>query len=242
MGNIPGVVGAGAQGLSSILSSRTRVQFIQNNQTVITLDASISETHSRQSPPTEFPVENGMVVSDHILIKPFALEITGMISDNPIGGVKGLLTEAATTLASALIPPSGLTAVAGAVGLVSALSSSKSPSAAAYGQLLMLQQNGQPMDVLTSLYRYPNMWIKQISVPRDAANGNVLLFTVQLVQLLLVSPQSVNINIFANSALSANNADVGNQSTGIPNGFAAGYADTTSAIKAIAPGGISGPQ
>lgn len=240
MSNLQGVIGAGAQGLSSILSGKTKVQFIQNNRTVITLDASLNEKHTRESPPTEFPVENGMVVSDHILMRPFSLEITGIISDTPIGGVGGLLTEAATTLASALIPPRALTAVAGAVSLFSALANSKSPSVAAYGQLLLLQQNGQPMDVITSLYRYPNMWIESISVPRDAANGKILLFTVKLKQLLLVSPQTVNVAVFANPSLSANNADVGSQSNSIPNGFQAGYENTTSAIKAVAPNGIVG--
>jgi hypothetical protein len=237
MANIAGLVGAGSQALTSILGGKTRVQFIQNNKTVITLDASINETHTRESPPTEFPVESGPTVSDHIIVKPFALEITGIISDTPIGGLGGLLQEAATSLATKLIPPAGISAVTGAMGLISSLAGSKSPSVAAYGQIIQLQQNGQPFDVLTTLYRYPNMWIKSISVPRDAQNGNVLLFTVNLVQLLLVTPQSVNVQIFANPALSANNADVGNQANGISNGFAAGYSDTTSGIKAITGGG-----
>lgn len=237
MANLAGIVGAGSQALTSIIGGKTKVQFIQNNKTVITLDASINETHTRESPPTEFPVENGATVSDHIIVKPFALEITGVISDTPIGGLSGLLTEAATSLASALVPPAGLSAITGAMGLISALSGSKSPSVAAYGQILQLQQNGQPFDVLTTLYRYPNMWIKAISVPRDAQSGNILLFTVHLVQLLLVTPQSVNVQIFANPALSANNADVGNQANGIPNGFAAGYANTSSAISSITGGG-----
>ncbi len=240
MGNQAGVIGAGSQALTSIIGGKTRVQFIQNNQTVITLDASINETHSRASPPTEFPVEQGATVSDHIIVKPFALEITGIISDSPIGGLNGYLQEAATSLVSALIPPAGLAAITGAQALFSALSGSASPSVAAYNQILQLQQNAQPFDVLTSLYRYSSMWIKNISVPRDAGSGNMLFFTISLVQLLIVSPQSVNLQIFSNPGLSANNADLGNQSNGIPNGFQAGYQNTTSAIKAISGGGISG--
>lgn len=237
MANLP-TIGAGAQALTSILGGKTKVQFIQNNQTVITLDCSLNETHSRMSPPTKHPVENGATVSDHIIVEPFSLEITGIISDNPIGGLQGLLTEAATTLASALIPTPGLTAIAGAMGLVSAIAGSKRPSVAAYLQLIQLQQNGQPFDVLTSLYRYPSMWISSLSVPRDAGSGSMLLFTVKLEQLLLVTPQSVNIQIFANGALASNNVDVGSQNNGIPNGFEAGYNNTTAAIKSIAPGGI----
>lgn len=209
-------------GLLGAVFGKTRVQFIQNNNTVIQIDASIKETHGRESPPTEFPVENGVGITDHIQIKPFTLEIEGMISDTPIGGVKGLLTEAATTATSALLPPIGTVALGGAFALFSALSSSKSPSVAAYGQLLQLQAAAQPFDVLTSLYRYDNMWIKSISVPRDAQNGNVLLFTVSLVQLLIVTPQSVNVQIFANPGLSANQADAGEQGLDPASAFKAG--------------------
>lgn len=232
-------IGAAAQGLTSILSSKTRVQFIQNNQSVVTLDCSLNETHKRSSPPSKHPIENGTTISDHIIVEPFSLEITGIISDDPIGGLGGLLTEAATSLAANLLPPGGLTAIAGAMGLASVIAGSKKPSVAAYLQLIQLQQNAQPFDVLTSLYRYPAMWIADLSVPRDAGSGNILLFTVKLEQLLLVTPQAVNIQIFANGNLSANNVDVGNQGTGIPNGFEAGYNNTTAAIKAIAPGGVA---
>lgn len=206
--------------LGSVLGGQQRVQFIQNGtNTIIQFDASLKEDHQRESPPTEFPVENGQVVSDHIIVKPFNLELTGIISDTPIGGIQGLLTEVATSLTASLLPPVGLIAGAAGVALFSALSKSKSPSVAAYSQLLQLQAgippNGpQPFDVLTSLYRYPSMWIKSLSVPRDSDTGRSLLFTVSLTQLILVSPQSVNVQIFANPSLSANLADTGQQGPG----------------------------
>lgn len=210
-------------GLLGSIFGKQRVQFIQNgSNTIIQLDCSLKEEHKRSSPPTEFPVENGDTVSDHIIVKPFSLEITGIISDTPIGGVQGLLTEVASTLASKLQPPIGLVAGAAGVALFSALSKSSSPSVAAYGQLLQLQQTAQPFDVLTSLYRYPSMWIADISAPREAETGNILMFTVQLVQLLLVSPQSVNVQIFANPALAANLADTGQQNLGILSGIQQG--------------------
>lgn len=209
--------------LGQILGGAQKVQFIQNgSNTIIQFDASVKENHSRESPPTEFPLENGDVVSDHIIVKPFSLELTGIISDTPIGNTKGLLTEVATTLTSSLIPPVGLVTLGAAAALFSALSASQSPSVAAYGQLLQLQQNAQPFDVLTSLYRYSNMWIKAISAPRDSETGKVLLFTVSLVQLLLVTPQSVNIQIFANPAVGANLADTGQQGLGLSSAFQQG--------------------
>lgn len=210
-------------GLLGALGVSQRVQFIQNStSTVIQLDASLKETHSRKSTPTKFPIENGTNVSDHLILDPFDLEITGIITDTPLGNVQQLLTEIATTAVQSLTPPVGVIAGSAGFALFKALSNSKSPSVSAYGQLLALQSNGQPFDVLTSLYRYPSMWISELSAPRDSETGKSLLFTVKLTQLILVSPRSVNVQIFANPSLSSNQGDLGQQGLNIPNGFAAG--------------------
>lgn len=218
-------------GLIGLLpGGRTKVQFLKNSISILELDASLKETHSRESPPTEFPVEDGTTVSDHIIIKPFSLEITGIISDTPIGGLGGLLTQLATTAVSSLTPPTGVIAASAGVAVISALAGSKSPSVSAYGQLLNLQAQAEPFDVITSLRRYPNMWIKSISVPRDSENGKVLMFTVSLTQLILVSPQSVNIAVFANAALSSSQADLGENGLQGINGFSAGLKAATSLV------------
>lgn len=227
-------------GLLGLISGKTKVQFIQNNNAVIVFDASIKETHSRESSPTENPIENGQVISDHMIIKPFALELQGIITDSPIGGIQGLIQEAATSVVSRLLPPIGVIAASAGVALFSTLAKSKKPSVAAYGQLLQLQAAAQPFTVITSLYRYENMWIKSISVPREAASGNALEFTVSVVQLLLVSPQSVNISIFANPGLSANKNDNGGQNAGLASRFQQGVTDATQAAKGVGLGGLSG--
>jgi len=231
-------------GLLGAIVGQQRVQIIQNDNTVLQLDCSVSETHSRESPPTEFPLENGQTISDHVIVKPFSLEITGIISDTPIGGVGGLITEAATSLTSALAPAvgvlAGAAALAGGKALFSSISGAKSPSVAAYLQLLQLQQDAQPLTILTSLNRYTNMWIKGISVPRDANTGQVLQFTVQFTQLLLVTPQSVNIAIFANPGLAAAEANSGEQGLNLSKQYQQGFKNATSAVNAVLPGGISG--
>jgi hypothetical protein len=198
--------------VSILTNTQRRVQFIQNGNTVITLDVSASETHSRESPPTEFEVENGQVVSDHVVLKPFSLHLQGIISDTPLN-LQAILAGAATTAVSTFIPQAGvLAAGAGSgVALFSALASSKSPSVAAYNQLLQLQAMKMPFDVLTTLFLYKNMWIKSLSIPRDASTGRVLVFDIDLVQLLLVTPQTVNIVKFAAPDVAASQSDKGKQ-------------------------------
>lgn len=203
-------------GLLSLIGAKQRVQFIQAatpgnpQKPIITIDCTISERHSRSSPPSEFPIENGDTVTEHQVIKPFELDIEAIISDTPIGSLTQLGVEAITTAVSAALPPAGIIGAAAGYSLYSALASSKSPSVAAYGQLLQLQASRQPFDVLTSLSRYPSMWIKHLTVPREASTGKVLLFHVSLVQLLLVSPQTVNIQKYARPSSSAPKADAGN--------------------------------
>lgn len=215
-------------GLQGLLAKKRRVQFIQGGTTIIQLDVSTSETHERESPTTDHPVENGQEISDNILIRPQTLSITGIISDTPLNTDAQLLSEVASVLTSSLIPPAGIAIAATAFTLFSALAKSKSPSVAAYGQLLQLQvgipPNGpQPVDVLTSLSLYQNMWITKISAPREANNANTLVFTASMKQIIIVSPQSVNVAIFANPYLGSNAADLGDKSAGIKSGYEAGY-------------------
>lgn len=231
--------------LGTVLGSSRRVQFIQNNNTVVQFDASIKENHSKEAVPTEFPVENGQTISDHIIVKPFTLELTGIISDTPIGTAGQILTEVTTTLASYLAPPaavqSAVLGVGAAAALFKALSGSKSPSVAAYAQLIQLQANALPVTVITTLYRYTNMWIKSITAPRDADTGQALLFTVSLVQLLLVSPSQVNIAVFSNPALSASLADLGEKgisANGFTDGVNAATSDLNSIKTQVTPGGL----
>ena len=93
--------------IGTIVGQKRRVQFIQKDKTVIQIDASIKEDHSRESPATEFPIESGPNISDHIILKPFKLSLTGVISDSPLNPVTGILT---TGIAKAIPGPVGVIA------------------------------------------------------------------------------------------------------------------------------------
>lgn len=214
--------------------TQRKVQFIQQpTGTVISIDCTASESHQQESPPTEFPLETGESVSDHIIIKPFALEIQGIISDTPIKA----LNAALATIAGAALPPSGIVGASVAMALYSALAGSKSPSVAAYAQLVQLQMRRQPFNVLTTLKLYENMFFKSLTVPRDASTGQVLVFNVSLVQLLLVSPQTVNIQKFSNASLAANQASLGKKQTGL-DAFEQGHTDVLNK-KGFNPGSVA---
>ena len=201
MPNLPSVLG--------VLAGPQRVQLIQG-PSVVSIDASMSENHSRKAVPTEFELETGETISDHIILKPFMLELNGIISDTPID----ILQAALITGATAILPPAGIVG-AGVLGVAvsSALSGSKKPSVQNFLALMNLQEQRLPITVVTTLQVYNNMFITDVSVPRDSQNGNVLNFKVSLVQLLIVSPQTVNVNIYADPNLSAGDSNVGQQNS-----------------------------
>lgn len=206
--------------IGNVAAGKKRVQFFQQSTgTVINLDCTVSETHERESPPTEFEIENGTGISDHIIMKPIHLEITGVISDTPIS----VLAALTSTVVSAVTPAVGIVGAAAGISLAKVLSESDSPSIANFAQLLQLQESKQPVQVITTLRVYQNMFISKVSVPRDASTGKILLFTVSLVQLLLVSPQTVNITIFKNPDLSAAQGKVGTEALSAINGFTPGF-------------------
>jgi hypothetical protein len=230
-------------GLLAAIGLKKKVQFIQNGNTVIEFEASLSETHSRTSTPTEFPIENGRVINDHIILKPFELSLTAIITNKPISGIAGLLTEAATTLTSKLTPPIGTIALGTGLGGLSLFNSlvskTDSPSVAAYHQLQKIQENGNPFTVLTSLSRYENMVINSMSVPREASNGECIIFTLGLTQLTIVTSNIIQITGLANPGLSGAMNDTGQQSTGNTK-FQEGYKDVHTAAGVPMPQGIAG--
>lgn len=193
-------------GLLTPTTSKT--SFIpQNGSTAIVLDCADKETHSRIATPTKFPVENGQNVSDDLIIEPFDLKITGIISDSPLSTIQSLVTAGV----SVVLPPVGVIAASAAYAIGKSLLGAKSPSVQAYGRLLQLQGQKLPMNVLTTLGLYKNMWITSISVPREKKSTGWLEFDIGFAQLILVQPQTVNIGKFSNAAVSSQQANLGKQ-------------------------------
>ena len=182
--------------IESLTGKPNRVQFIQKNQddgssSIFSIDCTIKQTHSRKSTPTKFQIENGNSISDHIILDPFHLELEGIISDSPISINAALQATAAGAVGNAIGGALGASAAIGGIAIFNALQKSKSRSVQAYIQLLKIQENRLPFDVITGYKKYENMWVASVSAPRDDKTGNAFHFTVLLEQLLIVYPQTV---------------------------------------------------
>ncbi|RYF12580.1 MAG: hypothetical protein EOO40_00925 [Deltaproteobacteria bacterium] len=225
---------ANASGLLTELTGQVgRVQFVRPGiGCVLQFDACLNEAHSRTSEPTNNPVEDGSVISDHIIVTPFELSFTGIITDDPLyasgNDISGkpdatkLVTTAVGTAASGLISPLGIITEAAAYAAYTAHQHSEKRSVLAYRALTKLQAGDNnstpatlptPFTVLTRYARYTNMVVKSLAFPRDATTSSVCVFTVSLAQINVVAPQVVALSALKNPALGSDLKDVGEQDT-----------------------------
>lgn len=223
--NVTGVAGGLAQstGLLSLLENQpSRVQFIKAPLgTVLYFDAVLSETHQATSLPTMFPVEDGSVISDHVIQNPITLSLTGIISDTPLPDtVSGQLTQTLGAAATTLLPPLGVTLASTAFAIYQTGEDKMKRSKEAYGILMSLMTGNrsanpptppEPFTVLTKYARYPDMIITNLTFPVDASTDGQLVFTVDLMRMVRVTPQVVNLRKLSNAVLAAARVDAGAQ-------------------------------
>lgn len=59
-------------------------KYAQTNVGGVFLDATLTEDHQYNSRVTSYPIEDGTIISDHIINEPETLSITGIVSDTPL--------------------------------------------------------------------------------------------------------------------------------------------------------------
>ena len=73
---------------ASVLRARTQIGYA-------TVDVALEVNHTREAQVTEFPVEAGGVITDHAILRPKRLSISGLVTDTPLAdGVGSLLGSA----------------------------------------------------------------------------------------------------------------------------------------------------
>lgn len=133
---------------------------------IIELDATISENHDYTATVTQFPVENGTVISDHIFNQPVRLSLECLISDSPLSNSGNPLVTAANTLSSFFSVNSGPTR-----------------TTSVFDDLMRLYQKREIFRVDTGLRIYNNMAITSLSVPRTSNTGQSLIFRMEMIQV-----------------------------------------------------------
>lgn len=144
------------------------------------IDAALSEEHELEAEVTEFPVEEGANVTDHVRIKPRVVTIKGCVSDTPIGAVADLRAG-----------------------------SNLEPNEEARVVLESIFEARDPITIETNLKTYTNMIMESLTIPQSADVGEALMFTATFRQVIIEANKRVVIRAIpiATKKVDRGNAD-----------------------------------
>lgn len=161
------------------------VQGTQIIQLYGTTDAIINENHQAQSMSSEYSIETGATLTDHLYIKPKQLTVTCYVSS--------ILQQEFSTL------------------------SQSARDNEAFARFIKQQDSRSLVSVVTTIYTYDNMYIANISAPKDSGVGsNNLVFDLTLKETLLAQTSQLpnTSGVAKNRTPTKNNGS--QQSTSIP--------------------------
>lgn len=124
-------------------------------------DATVEEKHDDTAVATEFPVEAGATISDHVKQNPFRLTLTGIVGDAPV-----FLDDTAMPVV-------------------------QQRPRKAYDMLRAVKAAGQAVDVVTSLGTYESMVIESVAVSKSSTTGTALSASVSMKQINIVASSTV---------------------------------------------------
>lgn len=140
----------------------------------VTLDCTVSESHKDEVEITDHPVETGSTISDHIRKRPISLSLEGIVTNTPVVFLASLMAD--SPVENDFIPsPDRVTR--------------------AYQELRRIQEEGEIVDVVTSLREYKNLAIESLSVSRSAETGNALNVSISLREIVLAKSLSIDLPV-----------------------------------------------
>lgn len=159
----------------------------------ISISATIEERYSDELVITEHPVEKGAPVNDHAYQKPREVVIQCGWSNADYAALLG-------------------SAIKRFVSDGSGSMTSGSYIDGIYSQLLKLQSDRQPFDIVTSRRKYSNMLLQGLSVVTDVKTSGALMVTATCKQVIIVETQVTKLpprENQANPAATAETQDAG---------------------------------
>lgn len=178
------------------------VLLTNDGQELFKIDATPIQTHSLGAQATNFEVEDGSDLSDHVINRGVRLSLRGVISDDPIS-----LIEAATALIPGIVGGNFIGGIGGAVvagvGAKAAselLTDSKKRSVDAYTILREVYENKSPLTIITGLTSYQNMIMERLVVPQTPATSNSLNFTASFRQIRIAISEVITIDVDSTEA------------------------------------------
>jgi len=150
---------------------------------VLEFDATIHESHEYTNTVTEFPVEKGFNISDHIIRQPEKLTMEGFITNTPIPRSSDLSPLNGADAQTSRVE-TALQQLLDLAGLPSPVKNTSDITGVALFPKVI--------DVVeTGLRQYKNMVITRINIPRDKDTGETMRFTCEMRHLITVMTETV---------------------------------------------------
>lgn len=138
------------------------------------LDAAITEEHSFENEITEFPVESGAMVADHVQVKPDWLTFEFIVSDTPLGDVLAKRAGDLIDPYEELLDPYKTL-----------------PSEEALAFLLAVRNSRETITIVTGIRTYDDMICESLKIPQDASTGHALKGTATFKQVQIITNERV---------------------------------------------------
>lgn len=172
--------------------------------TPLILDGTVKEVFTATAEATQHPVEDGADVTDHVIIRPDGLSISGIITETPFGGLSDLIKASGATVASAI--GGALGPFGGAVGAIAGAAGGKSLAGSIFGstdrvlsavckEFVNLRDARQPVDIQTGLQLYSGYIFVSFTATRDQKTGGSINVDLEFKELILVESQTTQVAI-----------------------------------------------
>jgi|GEM_PF-1572224 hypothetical protein len=172
---------------------------VQGEIDTIMLDAVLEEHHDITNQVTEFPVEDGYNISDHVIPKPMELRLQATITNSPM---LEQIDQHALAKQNALIHQYA-PQLAGVSGTSGTSGQTGDRVMDAYSELCILAGFPAPatkdqnapiaptlITVTTGFRVYTQMIISRLSVPRRAEDGDSITFEIEFKRVRIVNTQT----------------------------------------------------
>jgi hypothetical protein len=142
----------------------------------VTLDATISESHEYNNEITDYPVEDGFNIQDHVQRLPEKLIMEGVVSLTPLEGNNTTISrdddsDRVQNAYNKLLEYGGYTPPK---------QSGTEPT---------IQPDPIPLDIVTGMKTWTNMYITRATFPFNRDTGQSLRFTVEFKKVRKVAPE-----------------------------------------------------
>ena len=158
---------------------------------VVTCSAVLSSNHQYTNDITEFPVDSGDFITDHVIKKPLVITIDAVISNTPLPK-KGVVIPAPVFTKLPYSP--------GAISEIATLTDSVNRDANdAYTNLLLWREARTTLNLINGLNTFTNLQIKSWKVDLSKKTDTAFYFNITLQQIRIANSMTVDVQSFASS-------------------------------------------